>query len=68
MHISEKNTFWKKKAPFMTKELHNRIMKILRFRNKFLKDKNQTNRVSCKTQRNITGIFEKHLSILDIKK
>ena len=28
-------------APFMTKELHNAIMKRSRYRNKFLKDKSQ---------------------------
>ena len=31
-------------APFMTKELHNAIMKRSRYRNKFLKDKSQTGR------------------------
>ena len=31
-------------APFMTKELHNAIMKRSRYRNKFLKEKCQTSR------------------------
>ena len=31
-------------VPFMTKELHNAIMKRLKYRNKFLKDKSQTSR------------------------
>ena len=35
-------------APFMTKELHNAIMKRSRYRNKFLKDKSQTNRENYK--------------------
>ena len=36
----------------MTKELHNTIMKRSRFRNKFLKDKSQTNRKNYKLQQN----------------
>ena len=36
------------KAPFMTKELHNAVMKRSRYRNKFLKDKSQTNRENYK--------------------
>ena len=35
-------------APFMTKELHNAIRKRSRYRNKFLKDKSQTNRENYK--------------------
>ena len=38
-------------APFMTKELHKRIMKRSRLRNKFLKNKNETNRNNYKLQR-----------------
>ena len=37
----------------MTKELHNAIMKTSRCRNKFLKDKSQTNRENDKIQRNL---------------
>ena len=37
----------------MTKELHNAIMKRSRYRNKFLKDKSQTNRENYKIQRNL---------------
>ena len=37
----------------MTKELHNAIMKRLRYRNKFLKDKSQTSRENYKIQRNL---------------
>ena len=40
-------------APFMTKELHNAIMKRSRYRNKFLKDKSQTSRENYKIQRNL---------------
>ena len=36
----------------MTKQLHNAIMKRSRYRNKFLKDKSQTNREDYKIQRN----------------
>ena len=39
-------------APFMTKELHNAIMKRSRYKNKFLKDKNQTRRENYKIQQN----------------
>ena len=39
-------------APFMTKELHNAIMKRSRCRNKFWKDKSQTSRENYKIQRN----------------
>ena len=39
------------KAPFMTKELHKAIMKRLKLRNKFLKNKNQINRDNYKVQR-----------------
>ena len=39
--------------PFMTKELHNAIMKRSRYRNKFLKDKSQTSRENYKIQRNL---------------
>ena len=41
-----------KEAPFMTKELHKRIMKRSRLRNKFLKNKNEINRNNYKVQRN----------------
>ena len=41
------------KAPFMSKELHNAIVKSSRHRNKFLKDKSQTNREIYKIQRNL---------------
>ena len=40
-------------APFMTKELHNAIMKRSRYRNKFLKDKSQTSRENYKILRNL---------------
>ena len=40
-------------APFMTKELHNAIMKRSRYKNKFLKDKSQTNRENYKIQRKL---------------
>ena len=40
-------------APFMTKELHNAIMRRSRYRNKFLKDKSQTSRENYKIQRNL---------------
>ena len=40
------------KAPFMTKELHNAIMKRSRYNNKFLKDKTQSNRENYKNQQN----------------
>ena len=40
-------------APFMTKELHNAIMKRSRYRNKFLKDKSQTSTENYKIQRNL---------------
>ena len=40
-------------APFMTKELHNAIMKRSRYRNKFLKDKSQASREYYKIQRNL---------------
>ena len=40
-------------APFITKELHNAIMKRSRYRNKFLKDKSQTSRENYKIQRNL---------------
>ena len=40
-------------AAFMTKELHNVIMKRSRYRNKFLKDKSQTSRENYKIQRNL---------------
>ena len=39
-------------APFMTKELHKGIMKRLRLRNKFLKNKDEINRNNYKVQRN----------------
>ena len=39
-------------ASFMTKELHNAIMKRLRYRNKFLKDKSQTSKENYKMQPN----------------
>ena len=40
-------------SPFMTKELHNAIMKRSRYRNKFFKDKSQTSRENSKIQRNL---------------
>ena len=40
-------------APFMTKELHNAVMKRSRYRNKFLKDKSQTTRKNYKIQQNL---------------
>ena len=40
-------------ALFMTKELHNAIMKRSRYRNKFLKDKSQTSRENYKIQQNL---------------
>ena len=39
-------------VPFMTKELHKGIMKRLRLRNKFLKNKDEINRNNYKVQRN----------------
>ena len=47
-----------KELPFITKELHNAIIKRSRYRNKFLKDKSQPNRENYKIQRN----FSKKLS------
>ena len=41
------------KAPFMTEELHNAIMKRSRYRNKFLKDKSETSRENYRIQRNL---------------
>ena len=38
--------------PFMTKELHEAIMKRSRLKNKFLKNKNEINRDNNKVQRN----------------
>ena len=38
--------------PFMTKELHEAIMKGSRLKNKFLKNKNEINRDNNKVQRN----------------
>ena len=52
MHLSEKKYFRANEAPFMTKEVHNSIMKRSRYRNKFLKDKSQTSRENYKIQRN----------------
>ena len=40
-------------APFLTKELHNAIMKRSSWRNKFLKDKSQISRGNYKIQRNL---------------
>ena len=40
-------------ASFMTKELHDAIMKRSRYRNKFLKDKSQTRSENYKIQRNL---------------
>ena len=42
-----------KEAPFMTKELHNAIIKRSRYRNKFLKGKGQTSSENYKIQRNL---------------
>ena len=42
-----------KEVPFMTKDLHNAIMKRSRYRNKVLKDKSQTNRENHKIQQNV---------------
>ena len=39
MHLSEKKCLRANEVLFMTKELHNAIMKRSRYRNKFLKDK-----------------------------
>ena len=39
-------------VPFTTKELHKGIMKRLRLRNKFLKNKDEINRNNYKVQRN----------------
>ena len=39
-------------APFMTKKLHNAILKGSRYMNKFLKDKSQTSRENYEIQRN----------------
>ena len=50
MHLSEKKYFPANEAPFMTKEVHNSIMKRSRYRNKFLKDKSQTSRENYKIQ------------------
>ena len=49
MHLSEKYLH-AKEAPFMTKELHNAIMKRSRYKNKFLKDKSQISRENHKIQ------------------
>ena len=38
----------------MTKELHNTIMKRLKYRNRFLKDKSQTSSEYYKIQRNVS--------------
>ena len=40
-------------VPFMTKELHDVIMKRSRYRNKFLKGKSQTSRENYKIQQNL---------------
>ena len=53
MNLSEKYLH-AKEAPFMTKELHNAIMKRSRYRNKFLKDKSQISRDNHKIQRNLS--------------
>ena len=58
MHLSEKKYLRANEVPFMTKELHDVIMKRSRYRNKFLKDKSQTNRENYKIHRN----FSKKLS------
>ena len=52
MHLSEKYLH-AKEAPFMTKELHNAIMKRSRYKNKFLKDKSQISRENHKIQRKL---------------
>ena len=48
----QKKYIHENKAPFMTKELHNAIMKRSRYKNKFLKDKTQSNRENYKNQQN----------------
>ena len=53
MHLSEKKYLRANEVPFMTKELHDVIMKRSRYRNKFLKDKSQTSRENYKIQRNL---------------
>ena len=53
MHLSEKKYLHSNEAPFMTKELHNAIMKRSRYRKKFLKDKSQASRKNYKIQRNL---------------
>ena len=40
-------------APFMTKELHNAVMKRSRYRNKILKGKSRTSRKNYEIQRNL---------------
>ena len=53
MQLSEKKYLRANEVPFMTKELHDVIMKRSRYRNKFLKDKSQTSRENYKIQRNL---------------
>ena len=58
-HIVNKHASIRKKwlraneAPFMSKVVHNAIMKRSRYRNKFLKYKSQTSRENYKIQRNV---------------
>ena len=53
MHLSEKKYLRANEVPFMTKELHDVIMKRSRYRNKFLKDKSQTSRENYKIHGNL---------------
>ena len=53
MHLSEKKYLRANEVPFMTKELHNAIMKRSRYRNKFLKDKSQTSTETYIIQQNL---------------
>ena len=52
MHLLDKIPLYKRN-PIMTKERHNAIMKRLKFRNKFLRDKSLKNRENYKIQRNL---------------
>ena len=68
----KKNYLCANEAPFMTNELHVVIMKTSGLTNKFLREKNQTNRDNYKIHRNLwTKIFRKiensYFSNLDTK-
>ena len=52
MHQLKKKYVCANETLFMTKELHKAIMKMSRLRNKFLKDRTETNQNNFKLQRN----------------